>query len=139
MNTLFKTIMLAVALVGARALAGQPGSVTLSWNPSISTNVGAYKLYAWTNSPDTNCLFSNARQTLTVGNVTNATLNFLVGADYTFAATAVDTNNGVESQFSNFAWLHVAAAPTYLVTVQSSTNLIVWSNKPVFFRLQITQ
>jgi hypothetical protein len=60
-----------------------------------------------------------------------------VPADYTFAATALDTNTAAESPFSNFAFWSVPAAPTYLITVQTSTNLITWSNTPVFFRLQI--
>ena len=137
LNLLNLLILLLAMLSVPAGIAGQPGGVTLAWNPSVSTNITAYKIYAWTNCPDTNCIPTNAVQTLMVGNVTNATLNFLVPADYTFAATAVDTNTSAESQFSNFAYYKVPAGPTYFITVQSSTNLLVWSNTPVFFRLQI--
>ena len=121
--------------------------VTLLWTPSPSTNVNAYKISAWTNSPDTNCQATNAIQTLTVGNVTNASLSMLVAGNYTFAATALVTNyysgtNGpftIESPFSQFAYWQVPAGPSYLITVQSSTNLITWTNTPIFFRLQIQQ
>jgi hypothetical protein len=134
-NSFFKiAVILAVALFVV--LSCPASGVTLAWKPSISTNVIAYKIYAWTNSPDTNCFATNAVQVVTIGNVTNATLNQIVSANYTFAATAIDAA-GVESQFSNFTYLQVPAPPTYLITVQSSTNLVVWSNTPVFFRLQI--
>ena len=111
--------------------------VTLIWFPSIYTNVNAYKIYAWTNSPDTNCIATNAVETATVGNVTNATLVSLVPANYTFAATAIETNTGAESPMSNFAYWEVPSGPSFLVTVQSSTNLTTWTNTQMFFRLQI--
>jgi hypothetical protein len=113
------------------------GLIPLAWNPSISPNVNAYRIYAWTNSPDTNCVATNAVQILTVGNVTNATLVCIVPASYTFAATALVTNTGAESPFSNFAYWQVPFGPTYLITVQSSTNLMTWTNTQMFFRLQI--
>ena len=114
-------------------------SVTLAWNPSTATNVTNYRIYAWTNCPDTNCFTANAVQRVEIGNVTNATVTPLVVDDYTFGATAVITNTGEESPLSNFCYWHVPAPPTYFITVQSSTNLIVWSNTPIFFRLKIEQ
>jgi hypothetical protein len=129
---------IVLALVSAFSL--QPSAfasdVTLAWNPSTSTNVIGYRIYAWTNTPDANCAASNTVQTVTVGPVTNATLTMLVSGNYTFGATAL--SSGSESPMSNLAYWFVPAPPTYLVTVQSSTNLINWSNTPVFFRLQIS-
>ena len=136
----------SIALAGTLAVACMElfgvssclaNGVTLSWNPSITTNVNAYKIYEWTNSPDTNCIATNAVQTVTVGNVTNATLVSLVPANYTFGATAIETNTGAESPMSNFVYYEVPAGPTFLVTVQSSTNLTTWTNTSMFFRLQI--
>jgi len=121
------------------AIVGMASNVTISWIPPSSTNVNAFKIYAWTNSSDTNCLTSNAIQTVEVGNVTNATLTMMVSGDYSFAVTSIVTNTGAESPFSNFTYWHVPSPPTYLIAVQSSTNLITWSNTPVFFRLQIQQ
>ena len=121
------------------ALAFATPSVTLAWNPPTGNYVAGYKIYAWTNSPDTNCFATNAIQTATVGNVTNATLNLLVAGNYTFAATAFSTYGTYtnESLFSNFAYWQVPFGPTYLITVQSSTNLTTWTNTQMFFRLQI--
>ncbi|MDE2100744.1 MAG: hypothetical protein KGL39_26095 [Patescibacteria group bacterium] len=111
--------------------------VKLAWNPSVSTNVNAYRLYAWTNRPDAQCAISNAIQVVQLGAGTNTTLTDIVPASYTFAATAVDTNTAAESPFSNFAHWTVPTPPTYLITVQTSTNLITWTNTPIFFRLKI--
>ena len=113
-----------------------PG-VMLCWNLPTNTYVNACKIYAWTNSPDTNCVAANAVEIVTLGNVTNATFSFLVPAAYTFAATTCETNSGQESPFSNFAYWQVPFGPTYLITVQSSTNLTTWTNTQMFFRLQI--
>ncbi len=108
--------------------------VTLAWNPSISTNVTAYKIYYGPSSG----AYTNA---VCVGGGTNVTLsNLTAGNTYYFAATAVDSNN-VESQFSNETSYAVPtnaySGPEYLITVQTSTNLITWSNSPIFFRMKI--
>jgi hypothetical protein len=129
--------LILLLLAGPRLGAA---TVLLTWLPSLSTNVTNYRLYAWTNCPDTNCFPANAVENVFVGNVTNATLENLLPVNYTFAATAIVTNPAIvaaESPLSNFAYLQVPFGPTYLVTVQSSTNLVDWSNTPVFFRLQI--
>ena len=113
------------------------GGVNLSWVPSPDPNVNAYRLYAWTNAADTNCMATNAVEILTLGNGTNATLEALTPAPYTFALTALDTNSGAESPFSNFAYWQVPVPPTFLVTVQCSSNLLTWTNTQMFFRLKI--
>ena len=71
----------------------QPG-VTLLWDPSTTSDVVGYKVYyggaskAYTN-------------TISVGNVTNATLqNFVTGATYYFAVCSVDSE-AIESTLSN--------------------------------------
>jgi hypothetical protein len=83
-------------------------SVELAWEPSISTNVVAYKIY-WGPSAD---VYTN---TVSVGNVTNAFVFPLAsGATYYFAATAIDAQ-GFESIFSNEAiWTSPSNAPTPL-------------------------
>lgn len=120
----------------ARSVIGADLGVTLAWNPSISTNVAGYKIYYGPASGAyTNAVF--------VGGFTNVTLsNLAAGNTYYFAATAVDVSQN-ESPFSNEAVYTVptntiSAGPTYLITVQTSTNLITWSNSPIFFRLKIT-
>ena len=72
------------------------GSVSLSWNPSQSTNVLGYKIYYGTAS---HVYATN----VAVGNVTNITITELaVGIPYYFAATSYDSA-GDESTFSNEA------------------------------------
>lgn len=86
-------------------------SVTLAWNPSISTNVVGYKVYYGLASGAYN-------NTISVGSSTNATITGLIaGSTYFFAATAVDSL-GDESPFSNetsytpgVAKIRVYAAP----------------------------
>jgi len=132
--------LLAVILAWLPPAMSQPSSasqgVTLAWTQSPSTNVAGYKIYYGPSSRAyTNAVF--------VGSGTNVTLsNMSAGNTYYFAATAIDSS-GMESPFSNetsYAVPTNAATftpPTYLLTVQSSTNLLTWSNTPVFFRLQI--
>lgn len=81
------------------------GKVTLGWDPSPDATVIGYKIYygpapaGYTNS-------------VTLGNVTNATIvNLVVASTYYFAATAFD-GSGLESDFSN----------EVLHTIQTSTN-----------------
>lgn len=135
-------ITLAVALTSLTCSA-QEQSVQLTWQSS-STNANAYRIYCWTNLPDSQCTPANVVQTELVGNVTNVTLTNLLATHYTFAATAVDTNSGAESLFSNFADWPAIEPPSYLVTVQTTTNLLTpWTTVTnsigaVFFRLVIT-
>jgi hypothetical protein len=68
-------------------------SVTLAWNPSISTNVVGYNVYYGL----ANGVYSSVKSVTG----TNATITGLAaGTTYYFAATAVDAL-GVESPFSN--------------------------------------
>jgi hypothetical protein len=115
-------------------------AVTLAWNPSTNDPdfLEGYKIYRGPASHAyTNEVF--------VGSGTNVTIsNLLPGSTNYFAATAVATN-GVESFFSNEAVYVVptnippASPPTYLITLQSSTNLLTWTNvNSIFWRVQIT-
>lgn len=72
------------------------GSVSLSWKPSLSTNVVGYKIYYGKTS---HVYTINA----VVGNVTNTTVTGLaIGTTYYYAATSYDAA-GDESTFSNEA------------------------------------
>lgn len=134
-------LLIGLLLLAARSACGQ--SVNLTWVASTYTNIGGYRIYAWTNLPDVQCSTSNAVQTTLAGNVTNVTLTGLLPTSYTFAATTVDTNTGAESLFSNFAHWPLAEPPGYLVSVQSTTNLLTpWTtvtnaSGQLFFRLMI--
>jgi hypothetical protein len=69
-------------------------NVTLSWNPSSSTNAAGYNIYYGTTSG----IYPNK---IDVGNVTTATIsNLCAGVTYYFTATTYD-NNADESSFSN--------------------------------------
>jgi DNA-binding CsgD family transcriptional regulator len=71
-------------------------NVTLSWGPSLSTNVTGYKVYWGSESG----FYTNQ---LDAGNVLTATVSNLVeGVTYYFVATAYN-NAGMESDFSNEA------------------------------------
>ena len=132
-------------LYGALMLLGQLSvradqSVTLTWNPSIATNVAGYKIYAGTTS--------HAYATTNVtGTATNTTISGLVeGKAYYFAATTYDSA-GNESAFSSEASYTVPVTPATLgaaantgnqfsfsvsgvtgsqYVVQASTNLVNW-------------
>jgi hypothetical protein len=142
------------------ALCGWSQSVTLTWIPSASTNVTAYKIYGWTNCPDANCFATNAVQTVETGNVTNATIAALIAANYTFKASALATITNAdggtnadgsvvppsisESSMSNPAHWFVPPAPQSLMVLQESSDLIIWNQasnaqgKAIFFRLVTT-
>jgi hypothetical protein len=84
--------LVAVAPVLSPSAQGQ--GVTVAWGPSTDPTVVGYNLY-----------YGEASKTYTnmvaFGNVTNVTvLGLLAGAEYFFAATAVDSV-GLESSFSN--------------------------------------
>jgi fibronectin type 3 domain-containing protein len=119
--------------------AGQ--SVTISWNPSVATNVAGYKIYYGTTS---HSYVTN----VAVGVPANAvTINGLVdGKTYFFAATTYDAARN-ESALSAEAAYTVPVTPVslgstscvgkqfsfnvpgvagYHYVVQSSTNLVNW-------------
>ncbi|MDE2105926.1 MAG: hypothetical protein KGL39_52375 [Patescibacteria group bacterium] len=136
--------ILATLFSFAFCLTAFGADISLSWNPSVSTNANAYRVYAWTNLPSVSCAVSNAVEVVQVGSATNVTVTDIVPASYTFAATAVDTNTGAESQFSNFALWVVPEAPKVLtITPQVSTNLLDWQDitnvmgSKILFRLRI--
>jgi hypothetical protein len=101
------------------------GSVTLAWNPSISTNVAGYKIYYGLACGVYNNTISVAGST-----ATNVTVTGLVeGTTYYFAATAVDTL-GIESQFSNETSYSVPtnSTPTAPPTLNPLTDMIINEN-----------
>jgi len=115
-------------------------SVTLSWNPSIATNVAGYKIYYGTTT-------QSLTNKMVVGNVTNASISGLVdGRTYYFAATTYD-GAGDESTLSSQASYVVPVTPVtlgaavhvgqqfkfnvagvsgYQYVVQISSNLVNW-------------
>ena len=114
-------IGLCVAMTASSAFA--TGSVTLAWNPSISTNVAGYKIYYGLASG----VYNN---TISVGSSTNVTVTGLVeGTTYYFAATAVDAL-GVESQFSNETSYSVPtnSTPTAPPTLNTLTDMTINEN-----------
>jgi len=91
---LFASFQNSVQTFGITIQGGQ--SVTLAWDPSLSTNVVGYKIY-----------YGVASHTYTnvvdVGSATNVTIPGLVkGTTYYFAATAYDSTGG-QSDYSNEA------------------------------------
>lgn len=129
-----------ILLCAGRGLATP---VQLAWNPSPSTNVDGYYIYAGTNSGE---YFT--RVYVPGRDRTNVVLNGVIpGVTNYFAATAVA--GSLESPFSNEAkYVAPTNAPTppiYLISAQESTNLTTWttitnqSGSPIFFRLQIGQ
>ena len=70
-------------------------SVTLSWDPSSSSNVAGYNIYSRHDEPRA------YTSVVAVGDITHATISGLVpGTTYYFAATTYD-DAGNESDFSN--------------------------------------
>jgi len=103
------------------------GSVSLTWNPSLSTNVVGYKIYYGVASGVYNTAIS-------VTGSTNVTVTNLAGGiTYYFAATAVNTF-GAESPFSNETTYSVPtnSAPVTPVntppTLNPLTNMVINEN-----------
>ena len=116
-------IGVCVATVPSSAFA--TGSVTLAWNPSISTDVAGYRIYY-----GLACGVYNSTISVAGSTATNATVTGLVeGATYYFAATAVDAL-GIESQFSNETSYSVPtnSTPTSLPTLDPLADMIVNEN-----------
>jgi hypothetical protein len=112
--TCVRAVIVAFALLHSPAPAlgiTLPGSysVTLVWNPSISTNVAGYKIYCGSASG----VYTNS-VAVAGATTTNATITGLVqGALYYFAATASDAL-GNQSPYSN--------ETTYSVPLTSNSN-----------------
>ena len=82
-------------------------SITLTWNPSTTTNVAGYKIYAGAASHSYNT-------TNVTGTATNTTISGLVqGKTYYFAATTYDSD-GDESVYSDEIAYTVPVAPATL-------------------------
>jgi hypothetical protein len=105
----------AVALMQFSAVASQ--SVTLTWNPSVNTNVAGYKIYYGAAS----LTYTNS---ITVGNVTNTTVTGLADdTTYFFAATTYDST-GAESEFSNEASYQTGGTNVNVVSTNSTSGSI---------------
>jgi hypothetical protein len=108
----------AAMFMQCAALASQ--SVALAWNPNPDTNAVGYKIYYGSTSH----VYTNS---VSVGNVTNATIaGLLDGTTYYFAATTYDAS-GVESDFSNEASYNTGG--TNLVSVSAIPPVIL--NSPL--------
>lgn len=101
------------------AFAGS--SVTLEWNPSVSTNVAGYNVYFGVAS-------RNYTNVVSVGLATNTTVSGLAGSTiYYFAATAYDTD-GVESEFS-IETNYITSTPTnYPPTLNPLADMTIEEN-----------
>lgn len=107
--------MKKLLLIGLLALNSFAGDIKFSWDPSPTTNVTGYTLYAHTNYitelNKTNCLVK-----VNVGTNLTATLeDFTLNGIWYFGATA--TKEGLESKLSNIISLEVPQPPTNMRTV----------------------
>lgn len=116
---MIKKILLSLTLGLAMILSASAGTVTLAWDASPSSDVNRYKIYGL---QGTNVVFltnnSNATLVLTLTNQLSVVIPGLVnGKAYTFAATALSTNN-LESLNSSTVWTFIPyvtpSAPTLL-------------------------
>jgi len=113
---------LGLSLIQLTALASP--SVTLTWVPSTDTAVAGFKVYY---GPATQT-YTNS---LTLGLVTNVTVDGLVeGATYYFAATTYGTN-GNESGFSNEAIYAIPAIVTPPPVITNTPPIAVTNPVPV--------
>lgn len=71
------------------------GSLTLSWDPSTSTNVGGYKLYYGSSTKKYASSIDTGKST------TYQVTGLTAGATYFFAVTAYNTGKTAESSYSN--------------------------------------
>ena len=111
-----------------QAAAGDSGSVTLTWDPTLDIDVAGYRLYE-----------GGASQTYTnafdVGNVTTVTATGLVGgATYFYTVTAYDYS-GVESDFyaetSYTAPLPTLMPPAVTLSAQGQSSVtLTWEPSP---------
>src|SRR5439155_12430663 len=97
-HTAVRRGMLTLSLMALSAIASisafAANSVTLAWDPSISTNVAGYRVYYGVGSRS----YTNS---VNVGAATSTTLTTLAdGTTYYFAATAYDIY-GLESDYSS--------------------------------------
>ena len=123
------------AATSLAADAGPTATLTLSWNPSTSTNVANYKIYYGMTS-------GNYTQVVSAGQVPQTTITGLTsGTTYFLAATASD-DAGLESSYSNeIAFVVPAGRPDQslpeLSLLRSSTKSVLrWSTNYSGFTLQ---
>jgi hypothetical protein len=135
------TRLLAILLLSALTCLGQLApsspSVTLSWDPSPSTNVSHYWIYSGFNS-------GQYVDKLNAGPGTQFTVTDLIaGKTYFFAATASDINGQESIKFSNEVSYTVplpplppgsltVTNPSVQITIQSkTTTALTWSDVSV--------
>ena len=116
---MIKKLLLTLTLGVAMISSAYAGTVTLAWDASPSLDVNRYKIYG---VQGTNIVFltnnSNATLVLTLTNHLSVVIPGLVnGKAYTFAATALSTNN-LESVNSSTVWTYIP-----YVTPSSPVNL----------------
>jgi hypothetical protein len=140
----FFLILMIAMCVGISPFSTFAGSsITLTWNPSVSTNIAGYDIYYGTASGVYN------QVDYVTGSTSVTITNLVQGTTYYFTGTAVNTS-GIQSQFSDqieytipnpfAAALLPVASPigglfaltingvtggTYVV--QASTNLVSWT------------
>jgi fibronectin type 3 domain-containing protein len=110
-----------------QAAAGDPGSVTLTWDPSADSAVAGYRLYEGVASQT----YTNV---IDVGNATAVTASGLVGsATYFYALTAYDSD-GAESAFSGAISYTVPLPtnppPTITLTALGGSVLLSGAGQP---------
>jgi len=115
--TVFFAALSALASISAFAAS----SVTLAWDPSVSTNVTGYNVYYGVTS-------RNYTNVISVGSATSATVSDLApNAIYYFAATAYDTD-GVESDYSTETNYLTSPPTNYPPTVNPIADLTINEN-----------
>src|SRR3954462_12309283 len=115
--TVFLLILSGIAPFSAFAAS----TVTLAWDPSVSTNVAGYNLYY-------GAISGNYTNVVSAGLATSATISGLASNTiYYFAATAYDTD-GIESEFSTETNYITSPPLNYPPTLNPIANLTINEN-----------
>lgn len=116
--------LLAILLAAMTAQAATyRGTVRLAWNASDSTNVTDYRVY-WGVEPSTYTNFNTVNATT----LTNSVANLVIGQTYYFAATALDSVNGLESEYSNEVTNTLPFAPGAPQQLEIAEIVLQWFN-----------
>ena len=121
-SLVFDLFLCSALMLFVQLPADASQSVTLTWNPSIATNVSGYKIYTGTAS-------HNYSATNTTGLATNATISGLVeGQTYYFAASTYDSAGNQSTNSGEVSYVVPAVLPPGLHPV---TGLTVTANPGV--------